>query len=236
MLALGLELTSLVLLFIIIFALMLCELASRLVLTSLTAAPPHLTSIYTFMRPATPVEIFFLMIFLSTQFTHLDALVDFALATLKLENSLLHLLSFGLEDLALLVQFHAFIQLFVQILSQLFDARFHSSEILFGHHGELELLSVGFTFDINHFFDHVSEFISLFGDYLEAFFELVFLFLNDKDKGCLTVDFHLEFVLEILGIRDGIDTLIEHTELILYNFVTNGCQFFILTKFENLIC
>ena len=102
MFTLGLKLTRLIFFIFIIFALMLREFTSWLVFASFTAAPPHFTTIDSSMGSATPVKVFFLMIFLSAHFTHLNALVYFALSTLELYDSLLHLFALILKHFSFL--------------------------------------------------------------------------------------------------------------------------------------
>ena len=95
MLALGLELSGILILVFIVLALVLGELASGLVLAPLSAAPPHLSAVDTSMSPATPVEVFFLVVFLCAMFAHFDTLIDLTLSALELDDPLLHLVSFG---------------------------------------------------------------------------------------------------------------------------------------------
>ena len=68
-----------ILLFIVIlFALMLRELASRLFLSSLAATPPHFSPVLALMRPTTPIEVFLLMELFAAIPTHLDPQIDLA--------------------------------------------------------------------------------------------------------------------------------------------------------------
>ena len=96
MLALAASLSMLIVFILVVFALMLGELAPWLIFASLSAAPPHFTSVHSSVSSATPVEVLFIVIFQSTQLTHFYALIHFTLATLQLDDSLLHFLTFGL--------------------------------------------------------------------------------------------------------------------------------------------
>ena len=82
---------------IVFFALMFGELASGLVLASLSATPPHLTSVGGLMGPATPVKVLLLMELLVAGTAHFDAQVNLAFPILELDNSKLHFFALSLH-------------------------------------------------------------------------------------------------------------------------------------------
>jgi hypothetical protein len=235
MFALGLELAGLIFLILVVFALMLGELTSGLFLAPLTAAPPHLASVDSSMGPATPVEVLFLVVLLSAHLTHLDALVHLSLSTLKLHYSLLHFLPLCLEHLVLLVKLHALVNFAVQVLGQLLDALLQLGDGSLGHHRELDLLPICPLFDVDHILDHVSEVITLPRDHLELLFKVHLLVLDGIDEIGLTINLQLEFVLQILRVRDGVDTFVKHAQLVLHDFVTDGGELLVLAKLKDLI-
>ena len=94
----------------VLFALVLGEFASGHVLTSLSAAPPHLTSILRCsMRPATPIKVLFFMEFLAAILAALDAVVEFALPGLELDDSLFHFITLVQEGFHLFFEFVFFL-------------------------------------------------------------------------------------------------------------------------------
>ena len=115
-LAFGAPFSGVIVFILVLLALMLGKLAAGLIFPPLTAAPPHFTSIYSSVGSATPVEVLFFVEFLGTHLAHFDPLVHFSLATLEFNDSLLHLFTLSFQNLLLLVKFHAFIQLLVQVL------------------------------------------------------------------------------------------------------------------------
>ena len=64
---------------LVIFRLVLAELASWLVLALFTATPPHFATIVTLMLPATPMEVLTLTVLLIAIFASFETTVKFAL-------------------------------------------------------------------------------------------------------------------------------------------------------------
>ena len=130
------------------------------------------------MCSATPVEVLLLMELLGAHLTHLDALVNFSLTTLQFDNTLLHLLPLSFQDLVLLIELQALVQLFVQIVGQLLDCLLVLMDGSLGHHGELDFLSISSGLHIYHLSDHVTEIISLLEYHFEALVQVSFLILD----------------------------------------------------------
>ena len=100
---------------------MLGPLAPRLILTPLTAAPPHFAIVVILMGSTRPVEVLLLRKFLAAAPAHLDAIVDLAFPTLKLGYPQLHFIALINHDLYLLFELQLVVNLVLQRFLQLFD-------------------------------------------------------------------------------------------------------------------
>jgi hypothetical protein len=186
------------LIFIILFAFVLAELATRSFLSVFAAAPPHLTAPFRLMRTARPIIILLFEVLFTALFANLLVVFDAETPIFQFGNSLLHLVTLHLELLSLLYLsfkiFSGFFELcskFLQIFFKLVDLFFHLS-------CELFLIFVKSSPACCHFLQILPGLISFISRNSQRPKQIILLTLNIVELLLNSIDLELEFVFKIL--------------------------------------
>jgi hypothetical protein len=221
-------LLGLILLVVIFFGLVLRVLAPWSIQTLLSAAPPHLSVKLILMRPARPVVILFLCKVFLAVLTNLDVFLYLALLESHLDDSLLKFFVFCCGLFVYLFVLLDFLLLPVDVHTQGFDLFFKLEFLLF----DLCLIQAFLPLDLVFHPDDLAEiiltFISLVSKDCHLNVQCVFIFDQLINTTSLLVYFELVLIFQVLGVRNGIDTLEEHVQFALDKLVTYFLKTFIL--------
>jgi len=225
---------ALVIIFLIVVAsvLMLGELTPWLLLTTLSATPPKLTSVFGPVQSTAPVEVVFFVKLFAAILTHLDSVIDFAFPQLQLDDPLAHLLPFRDKSFDLFFiprpiidqHFGVFSEnrYFLLRLERCLLARLNIGlHFLLQIYPGLKLLSGVIPVQIL-FLDNPILFM----------FDIGALSLERVDQVLVLVDFHLILILKIFSIRDLAHALKDHIQLTLNKFSLNLTKFFVLMQLK----
>lgn len=89
--------------------------------------------------------------------------------------------------------------------------------------------------DIHHIFQFVATLVSILLKLAAILFQIFFFFFEILNQLLLSIDLKLEFIFEVLCIRNSVYALVQLIQFILNDFITNLSQLFILAEFKYLI-
>uniref|UniRef100_A0A7S3IRT6 Uncharacterized protein n=1 Tax=Strombidium inclinatum TaxID=197538 RepID=A0A7S3IRT6_9SPIT len=201
LLGLALFFLLVVLVIVVVFlALVLRELAAGLVLPSLTAAPPHLSSVVALMHAAAPVEVLVLVELFPAVLAKLDPLVNSALAVLEFVVALLHLLAVIDQQFALLLGFDLLVDGHVQFLLGSLCRLLKLGDLFLGLLCQTALLLLQLVAGVYDFFDVFAVRVSLLDQPVYNFLKVLLLALDDIQLLLQSVHLELVLVFQVLGV------------------------------------
>ena len=226
-----------VVLILVLLALVRPNLAPRLVLPLLAAAPPNVVLVVVegLVRAAHPLEVLLLCVLLGALLALLDADIHPPFSVLYPLNLQLLPLVFLQQVVVLLFDGHVLVDLFFEVTIDFVEFGLQFRHLVLVAHGLDEGLVLDFLLGVGQDLAIYCKLVLLLENVAAILLNLNLFAPQVVDKLLQSRNFEPVFIFQILGIRDGIDALVEHVQLLVNYFVANRVQLLVLSEFKQLV-